>query len=179
MGKGQRYWGGDGREKKVLKKWKNLLDKGRWGWYYVEAVREDKASETKKPWGSEKDFEKSRKKFLTKGGRRGKMWNRRGKQRATAKAKRERKSLKKLEKSSWQELEDVVRYETVAVSAVHSESWAENKKFEKLEKSSWQSENDVVKFKTVATATSPQKNLRRHKRVKKLEKVLDKGLKVW
>ena len=129
MGKGQRYWGGDGREKKVLKKWKNLLDKGRWGWYYVEAVREDKASETKKPWGSEKDFEKSRKKFLTKGGRRGKMWNRRGKQRATAKAKRERKSLKKLEKSSWQELEDVVRYETVAVSAVHSESWAENKKF--------------------------------------------------
>ena len=45
-------------------------------WYYVQALRESGASETGEPSRERKNFEKSRKKFLTKADRCGKIWNR-------------------------------------------------------------------------------------------------------
>jgi hypothetical protein len=62
--------GGDG---KILKNLKKPIDKGRGGWYYVKAVRENGASETPRPKAGTKNFEKSRKKFLTRAGRCGKI----------------------------------------------------------------------------------------------------------
>ena len=61
------------------------------------------------------------------------------------------KTLKKVEKSSWQRLTDVVRCETVATATAALRAANERtKKFKKLEKSSWQKLESVVRSKPAA-----------------------------
>jgi hypothetical protein len=55
-------------EKKVEKNLKKGIDKGGEGWYYVKAVREVRKAAARERRSSKKDFEKSRKKYLTKAG---------------------------------------------------------------------------------------------------------------
>ena len=55
-------------EKKVEKNLKKGIDKGAEGWYCVKAVREVRKAAARERRSSKKDFEKSRKKYLTKAG---------------------------------------------------------------------------------------------------------------
>ena len=55
-------------EKKVEKNLKKGIDKGAQGWYYVKAVREVQKTAAQERKSKKKDFEKSRKKYLTKAG---------------------------------------------------------------------------------------------------------------
>ena len=101
-------------------------------------------------------LKKTWKKVLTKGRRGGIMskLSARSKRRRRKSGSQRKKILKKVEKSTWQKLERVLKFETVARQQLsETQSFPKRvrkKNLKKFEKSTWQRKRDVVRWKPAA-----------------------------